>query len=542
MSTEPAQRFRSEIGLFDATMLVAGAMIGSGIFIVSADIARDVGSSGWMLLVWIVTGVMTVVGGLCYAELAAMFPRAGGQYVFLRDAYGPVWGFLYGWTAFLVIQTGTIAAVAVAFAKFLGVLAPGLGPLNILYRVTDLHWEIRFSVPWLAEPLTFFKRDEFTISAGQVTAVGVIIFLTAVNALGVREGKWVQNIFTVTKIFALALLILLGFTAASDPAAWHRNFLDPWGGLEETPRFLEAQGILGSTWIAGLFVCAAAMVGSLFSSDAWHNVTFVAGETKNPERNLPLSLILGTGGVTLLYILANIAYLNSLPIRAVGDFQRQEQVVEVGLLVAENFKNQSEIDRLKSELVTLRGIQHAKDDRVGIAVVERVSPRFGMPIMALAIMVSTFGCVNGLILMGARLYYAMANDGLFFTQVGRLNAQGVPEAGLIFQAGWACLLVFSGSYGELLDYVIFAALLFYGLSIAALFVFRVKLPDRPRPYRALGYPVLPLLYLVLCGTIMLALLVVRPIYSWPSFIIVLTGVPVYFLWRGRNKHPVGSSA
>jgi basic amino acid/polyamine antiporter, APA family len=483
-AVERAAEFQQRIGLFDATMLVAGAMIGSGIFIVSADIVRDVGTSGWLLTVWAIAGLITVIGALSYAELAAMMPQAGGQYVYLREAYGPLWGFLYGWTLFLVIQTGTIAAVAVAFAKFLGVLVPQLGTDYYLLTV-----------------------GEFKISAGQLVAAGTIGLLTLVNCLGVTAGTWIQNVFTVAKTLALVLLIVVGLTIAADAAIVRANWQDVWSGIEQTPRFLAVQRLVPlGTLLPALMVVGGAMVGALFSADAWHNVTFTAGETKYPQRNLPLSMILGTGLVISLYLLANAAYLCALPI---DGFEGGGPVVQ-------------------------RGISHAKDDRVGTAVLEKVSPKYGAPAMAIAIMVSTFGCLNGLILMGPRLYYAMARDGLFFQAAGRLNKQGVPAAGLVMQGAWSLLLVFSGTYGQLLDYVIFAALLFYAMTVVGLFVLRVRRPDAKRPYRALGYPWLPALYVILCSLVMLDLLIVKPLFTWPGLGIVLTGIPVYLFWRGKR--------
>jgi APA family basic amino acid/polyamine antiporter len=538
---KPASGFEQRLGLFDATMLVAGTMIGSGIFIVSADIARDVGSSGWLLLVWALTGVMTIIGGLSYAELAAMMPRAGGQYVYLREAYGPLWGFLYGWTSFLVIQTGTIAAVAVAFAKFLGVLVPGLGTDAILLRLENLNVNWVLPVPWMDEPLTFFKREQFTVSAGQIVAMLLVLFLTILNTRGIREGKWVQNIFTVAKTLALIVLIAVGLTVAASPDAIDQNFKQPWSGITERSRFQEVHKFMPWAPLAVALVLCGAMVGSLFSADAWHNVTFTAGEVRDPKRNLPRSLVLGTGLVIVLYLLANWGYLAALPLH--GDLARADRFeTEVATLrriggdASDYLKKSAE---LRSEAAFARGIDHAKDDRVGTAVLERVSPQFGVPIMAIAIMISTFGCLNGLILMGPRLYYAMARDGLFFQGVGRLSSRNVPAVGLLLQALWSILLTFSGSYNELLDYVIFAALFFYMLTVAGLFVLRRTMPDAERPYRALGYPLVPAVYVCLCATIMVALLFVKPVYSWPSFLIVLSGFPVFFFWRHRRNKGFG---
>lgn len=503
-SKSQAHEFEQHLGLFDSTMLVAGTMIGSGIFIVSAGMSRDVGSSGWLLAVWALTGVMTIFGALSYAELAAMMPHAGGQYVYLREAFGPLWGFLYGWTSFLVIQTGTIAAVGVAFAKFLGVLVPALSTTNILWKWDGL--QIALYLPGLKDPI--FQRQTFTISAGQFVAVAVVVLLTFLNCRGIRSGKWIQNFFTVAKTLALMLLILVGLTLAVDSRAIAANTADPWGGMFHTPAFSDLQASLGGpAWLIALMVAGGAMVGSLFSADAWNNITYTAGEVKNPHRNIPLGLILGAGGVIVLYMLANVAYLAALPLEGVADG-------------ATPFE---------------RGISFARDDRVGTAVLELVSPRLGVPLMAGAILFSSFGCANGLILMGARLYYAMARDRLFFSSVGKLSARNVPAVGLSLQCLWACLLVFSGTYGELLDYVIFAALLFYALTVAGLFVLRHKRPNAERPYRALGYPLVPAVYILLCALIMIDLLIVKPVYTWPGLILVLTGIPVYFIWKALAR-------
>jgi APA family basic amino acid/polyamine antiporter len=508
--------FQRRLGLFDATMLVAGTMVGSGIFIVSADIARDLGSSGWLLAVWVLTGVITLLGALSYAELAAMMPEAGGQYIYLRESYSPLFAFLYGWTAFLVIQTGFIAAVSVAFAKFLGVLAPALGTntadphTTILFRHTFAEpIVLTMPLPWLREPLVVLNRKEFTVTAGQLVAVGVIVFLTALNCRGVREGKWVQNVFTVTKTLALAALVVVGLTVGANSAAIQANAADPWGGATATPTFERVHALVGGPAVlAVLMAFGGAMVGGLFSADCWNNVTFIAGEMRNPRRNLPLSLFLGVGLVITLYVLANVAYLAALPLAGTPDG-------------ATPFE---------------RGIAHAKDDRVGTAVLEVVSPGLGLRLMAVAIMISTFGCVNGLILMGARLYWAMAQDRLFFHRVGALNARGVPAAGLVLQAAWSVVLLFTGTYTELLDYIVFATLLFYVLTVIGLFILRRTRPDAERPYRAFGYPLVPALYVLACAAIMLDLLIVRPVFTWPGLVLVLSGIPVYFLWRWR--HPV----
>ncbi len=468
-------RFVRALGLTDSTMIVAGSMIGSGIFIVSADIARSVGSPGWLLLVWLITGALTITAALSYGELAAMMPRAGGQYVYLREAYSPLWGFLYGWTLFMVIQTGTIAAVAVAFAKFLGVLAPQISAQNLFFDLGKLS-------------IGAFRLS-LSLSAQQAVAIAVIAFLTVTNGNGIRTGKLVQDVFTITKVGALLGLIVLGFLLGRNPgAAIHAS--DVWAPI--------VQGAtLGGTVL--LAAVATSMVGSLFSSDAWNNITFTAGEVINPKRNIPLSLALGTSLVTLLYVLANVVYVMILP---------------------------------------LAGIQNAAEDRVGTAAAQVIFGSSGTSIMAVAIMISTFGCENGLILAGARVYYAMARDGLFFRGVGELNTKGVPAMGLLFQGVWAAILTLSGTYGELLDYVVFAALLFYVLTVGGIFVLRRKRPEAPRPYKAFGYPLVPAAYILAAAVIMVELLVYKPSYTWPGLIIVLTGIPVYYVWK-RLGAPIG---
>lgn len=559
--------FQRRLTLFDATMLIVGSMIGSGIFLVSADIARDVGGSGWLLLVWGIAGLMTILGALAYAELAAMMPHAGGQYVFLREAYSPMWGFLYGWTCFLVIQTGSIAAVGVAFAKFLGVLAPGLGTENNLVTVPDVN--VSLWLPWLGE---FFTMKDFTISAGQLVAVGVIVLLTWVNCLGVQEGKTVQNVFTVAKTVALIALIAIGLTLAADWAVWAANWQDPWFAIGETAKFDEVSRhpvvgwFGGDTFLIALMVMGGAMVGALFSADAWNNVTFIAGEVKEPRRNLARSLVLGTGAVIALYLLANVAFLAALPIQ--GSPGVAEQVNAYNTVIdarnrsaalldasddpdaaakaeakrAEAKEVEAKRDAYLADATTRdRGIAFAKDDRVGTAVVTLISPTLGAYLMAVAIMISTFGCVNGMTLMGARLYYAMARDGLFFRSVGGLNSRGVPAAGLILQGFWSILLVFSGSYSQLLDFVIFAVLVFYVLTVVGLFVLRWRMPNAERPVKAWGYPLLPAIYVLLAAAIMVDLLIVKPLYTWPGLVIVLSGIPVYFLWRALGRKPEPSA-
>lgn len=474
-------------------MLVAGSMIGSGIYITTSDIARQVGTSGWLLAVWAVAGLMTVLGALAYGELAAMMPHAGGQYVYLREAYSPLWGFLYGWTSFTVIQTGTIAAVGVAFAKFLGVLVPYLGTGDeglIATRPGFAGIPLNF---WSDHPMRVFDIETFRIYRGQIVGVATVLFLTFWNTLGVQQGKILQNIFTVTKIGSLLGVVGVAFFVTWRTPIWEANTHDLWNAIASTKTHDDiAQVFPHAPWVLALMVMGGALVGALFSSDAWNNVTFTAGEIRNPQRNLPAALILGTGTVIGLYLLTNVGYLGGL---------------------------------------TIDEIARAKDDRVATALLQKATPDAAVKIMAIAIMISTFGCNNGLILMGARLTCAMARDGLFFRTVGRLNKNDVPAAGLWLQAGWASLLTFSGTYNDLLDYVIFAALLFYALTVGGLFVLRFRQPDASRPYRALGYPVLPALYLVLCLAVMLNLLVVKPKFTWPGLLLVLLGVPVYFVWK-----------
>jgi APA family basic amino acid/polyamine antiporter len=425
-----------------------------------------------------------------------------------------------------VIQTGTIAAVAVAFAKFLGVWVPWLGTESST-NIVPL-----FTVPFIGSQITL----------GHFVAVVVVLVLTLLNCLGVREGKWVQNLFTVLKTLALVLLIVIGLTVAASGTAIAVNSSDWWGGATQTVRFVSLHRWLAlPPLVLVLMIAGGAMVGSLFSADAWNNVTFTAGEVRNPRRTLPLSLVLGVGMVITLYLLANVSYLTSLPLR--GDPALDEKVRALDLRAAEleEAGQKEALKAVRDERKALldaaspfdRGIAYARDDRVGTAVLELLSPAFGARLMAAGIMISLFGCANGLILSGARAYYAMARDGLFFPFAGRLNGRGVPAAGLVLQGAWASLLIFSGTYGQLLDYVIFAALLFYVLTVAGLFVLRRTRPDAERPYRAFGYPVVPALYVFLCAALALDLLVVKPVYTWPGLIIVLTGIPVYFLWRRR---------
>jgi APA family basic amino acid/polyamine antiporter len=432
--------------------MVAGTIIGSGIFVVPADIARQVGSPGWLLAVWAISGLLTMIAALCYGELAAMMPSGGGQYVYLREAYGPMAGFLYGWTLFLVIQSGSIAAVAVAFAKYLGVLIPAAG------------------------------------GRGQpMTAVAAILLLTFINLRGVQAGKLVQNAFTAAKLSALAGLIALGLTHVSGNAAIRSSrFWTPVRNGEEL------------TGLSFLPILAIATVGAFLAYDAWNNITFTAAEVVNPQRNLPLSLALGTGVVIAVYTLVNLAYLCVLPIG---------------------------------------GIQRAPEDRVATAAAERVLGPRAEALMAAGILIATFGSDNGMILAGSRVYYAMARDGLFFARIGRLNPHGVPGASLVLQAAWASGLALSGAYSDLVDYVIFAALLFYVLTVAAIFRLRRLRPEVLRPYKAFGYPLLPLLYILAATGIMAALLIYKPRYTWPGLLIVLLGLPAYLIWKRTGSAP-----
>jgi basic amino acid/polyamine antiporter, APA family len=484
-STAVERGFRRELGLFDSTMVVAGSMIGSGIYIVSAAMARELGSPGWLLVAWAITGVLTITAALSYGELAAMMPHAGGQYVYLRTAYSPLWGFLYGWTLFTVIQTGTIAAVAVAFARFTGILVPWIAEDN--YLVPPVHLSAGYAV---------------SLSTAQLIGIVLIAFLTWTNTRGLKYGKVIQNIFTTTKTGALVVLIAAGILVGRNAAAVTANFGDLW-----SPRGFEpiAPGV-SVVSAFGIFVAlCVAQTGSLFSADAWNNITFTAGEVKNPRRDIPLSLAFGTVLVISLYLLANVAYLMTLPLDAV---------------------------------------QHAPADRVATATVNAIAPGLGATVMAVAILISTFGCNNGLILAGARAYYAMACDGLFFRRAGTLNEARVPAWGLLLQCVWAIVLViprtfdpatgqYGNLYGNLLDYIISAALLFYVLTITAVFRLRKTMPDVPRPYRTFGYPIVPALYIVAAAVIMIVLLIYRPATTWPGFVIVLLGIPVFALLRGR---------
>jgi len=433
---------KKRITLFDGICFVVGCMIGSGIFIVGADIARTLGSPGWMLVAWLVTGVLTIIAALCFGELAAMMPKVGGQYAYIRDAYNPLMGFLYGWTLFMVIQTGSIAAVCIAFAKFSGVLFPSISDKNILLD------------------LNFIK-----ITSTQIVAIALIAFLTWINTRGIVTGKNVQSIFSSVKVLVLLGFIIIGLLLKSNVDALEINKKIFW----DAQQIGENNSIISLSGFAIIVAIGIAMVGSLFSSDAWYNVTYISSEVINPKRNIPLSLFFGTVIVTILYLLTNFVYLKILPLRGSADG----------------------VDALS------RGIQYASDDRVGTAAMSVFIGEYAAIIMAIFIMISTFGCSNGMILSGARVYYAMANDKLFFKSTGKLNKKGVPANSLILQGVWAILLCFSGTYSELLDYVIFAVLFFFVLTILSIFILRKKLPDVERPYKAIGYPVVPAVYILL---------------------------------------------
>jgi basic amino acid/polyamine antiporter, APA family len=491
-ATEPTTFVRG-MGLYDATMIVMGAMIGSGIFIVSADMARLLNSPGWLLAAWMLTGVLTIAAALCFGELAAMFPHAGGVYVFLREAYSPLWGFLYGWTLFTVIQTGTIAAVAVAFARFLSLLFPPVAENR--YLIAPIHISQGYAV---------------SLSTAQLTAIAVIVLLSWSNSRGLHYGKIVQNIFTSAKILALAALILAGLMLGWNARAVAANFSHPFS----LGSFDPALGVAAASAFGLMIALCVSQSGSLFAATAWSDVTFIAAEVRDPHRNLPRAMAIGCGAVIGLYVLANVAYLAVLP---------------------------------------LPEIQHAASDRVATAALETIFPGYGPVLMAIAIMISTFGCTNGLILAGARAYYAMARDGLFFARAGELNRARVPGWSLAVQGVWASILVLprtfnpaTGQYGNLysnlLDYVVSAALLFYILTIAAVFRLRIKQPERVRPYRVIGYPLLPAAYILAASVILVVLFAYRPATTWPGLVIVVAGAAVYAAIGRRGSAASAGSA
>ena len=490
------------LGLFSSTAIVIGSMIGSGIFIVPAEISRGVGSPALLIGAWLVTAVMTIIGALSYGELAAMMPKAGGQYVYLREALGPMWGFLFGWTLFLVIQTGTIAAVAVAFGKFLGVFFPA---------ISSSHWLVHLGhVPALRIGPMVLGNMDIGLNTANLTGILVVLLLTGVNILGVRLGALVQNVFTTAKTAALLGLVILGFWFGRNPAAIAANFgHNFWQGASWHTLHPVQVGVGGPIAMVGLFtILAVVQTGALFSADAWNNVTFTAGEIRNPKRNLPLSLVLGTVIVISLYIGANFVYLLVLPLH--GDPH--------------------------GATAFARGIQYASEDRVATAVLQQIFQNGGAFLMAAAILISTFGCANGMILAGARVYYAMSCDGLFFKATSRLHPRSkTPVAALLIQAAWTSFLCLTGSYSQLLDYIICTELIFYILTISCLFVLRKRRPDAERPYRAVGYPVLPALYIGMAAWICVVLLRYKPQFTWPGLLIVLLGMPVYWIWSRRRQ-------
>ncbi|HEY3387797.1 MAG TPA: amino acid permease [Saprospiraceae bacterium] len=464
MSDQPTT-FKQSLTLMDATMIVAGSMIGSGIFIVSADITRNVGSAGWLIAVWVITGFMTITAAVSYGELSGMYPKAGGQYVYLKEAFNPLAAFLYGWSFFAVIQTATIAAVGVAFAKFLAYL-----------------------VPSVSEDLVAFDLGFVKISPAQLVAIVLILFLTYVNTRGIKSGKLIQTTFTVTKLASLFGLILFGFIMFKGDV-WTANWTNAWNihnlGSTETLTIAAALGAI-----------AAAMVGSIFSSDAWNNVTFIAGEIKNPQRNIGLALFLGTLIVTVIYVSTNLMYTAVLP---------------------------------------LEEIAGADKDRVAVAASNAIFGNVGTVIIALMIMISTFGCNNGLILAGARVYYTMAKDGLFFKPAGELNRFFVPQWALWVQGIIACLWSMSGRYGQLLDMISFVVVIFYVMTIMGIFILRRKRPDVPRPYKAFGYPILPAIYILMGISFCILLIIYKPQFTWPGLIITLSGIPLYYIAMARKK-------
>ncbi len=469
---ETNNEFKPSLGLLDATMIVAGSMIGSGIFIVSADITRNVGSAGWLIAVWLITGFMTLTAALSYGELSAMFPKAGGQYVYLKEAFNPLAGFLYGWSFFAVIQTATIAAVGVAFCKFAGYFIPALEmkDVNILFQLFNIK-----------------------IHTAQIVSILLIVFLTWVNTQGVKSGKLIQTVFTSVKLVSLFGLILFGFLLAAKSEIWNANWQDAWGMKTRNADGSILGGVAGSAVLGAI---AAAMVGSIFSSDAWNNVTFIAGEVKNPKRNIGLSLFFGTLIVTLIYVCANLMYVSVL---------------------------------------SLADIASAPQDRVAVAASKAIFGEVGTYVIAVMIMISTFGCNNGLILAGARVYYTMAKDGLFFKQTGTLNKNGVPAVALWMQCTMAGLLCLSGQYGDLLDMISFVVVLFYALTIAGIFILRKKMPNAERPYKAFGYPVLPAIYILMAITFCVLLIFYKPVFAGWGLGIVLLGVPIYYLAVANQK-------
>lgn len=485
-ATPPQPHYHRSLSLLDGALLVIGSMIGSGIFIVSADIAGHVGSAGWLIVVWAATGFLTMAAALSYAELSGMYPKAGGQYVYLREAYGKLWGFLYGWAFFAVIQTGTIAAVGVGFSKFLGYLVPVLSEKYSLLHIES--GQIVFN----AGNREFVQG--FNFSSAQLVGVGIIILLTFINTRGIKSGKWIQAVFTFAKIAAMAGLIIFGFATFKGSGIWHANWADAWTAKEISKTITGAihHSSLNGTML--VMAIAVAMVGAIFSSDAWNNVTFIAGEIRRPERNVGLSLFIGTFVVTLLYVSMNLMYTNVL---------------------------------------TMSEIARAPDDRVALAAALKIFGGNGTKIIAILVMISTFGCNNGLILSGARVYNTMARDGMFLPAAKRLNLKGVPARALWMQCIWASILCLSGTYNSLLDYIVITVLIFYILTIGGIFRLRRTRPDLPRPYKAFGYPVLPVLYIVIAAFICIVLLKEKFGTTWPGILIIILGIPVYKYFESR---------
>ena len=468
--------FKPSLGLLDGTLIVAGSMIGSGIFIVSADITRTVGSAGWLIFVWLITGFMTISAAVSYGELSGMYPKAGGQYVYLKEAYNPLTGFLYGWSFFAVIQTGTIAAVGVAFSKFAGYFFRRLELADDPYHV-------------------WFSIGNFHFHYAQLVSICLIIFLTWVNTRGIESGKWIQRIFTFTKLVSLFGLVILGFLLGASHDVWQHNWTDAWtmSKLTVGPGGSIAEPVIGLAVVGAI---AASMTGSIFSSDAWNNVTFIAGEMKNPKRNIGLSLFLGTLIITIIYISANLMYLSVMP---------------------------------------LNDIASAPQDRVAVVAANVIFGGVGTKVIAVMIMISTFGCNNGLILAGARVYYTMAGDGLFFKAAGQLNKNRVPGWALWAQCLVAAILCISGKYNDLLDMIAFVAVFFYALTVLGIFILRRKRPDLERPYKAFGYPVLPVIYIILALVFCIALIIQKPTYATWGLAIVLIGIPLYFISSRKSK-------
>lgn len=479
MDGDTGKTFKRSLNLIDSSAIVVGSMIGSGIFIVTADMARTLGSPGWMLLAWLITGLMTVFAAMAYGELASMMPKAGGQYIYLREAYNPLTGFLYGWTLFTVIQTGSIAAIAMAFAKFSGVLVPWISEQNILLHIGTLN-----------------------ITAVHLVAVLSILLLTWINTRGIEAGKMVQNTFTFTKVLVLILFLIVGVFIAKS-TGWDANLKYFWQAASLDPETGAATPLMGMAFIAAM---GSAMVGSLFTYDAWYNITYNSAEVINPKRTIPMSLIYGTFVAAIIFVLCNVVYVKVLPLRGIPG----------------------------SDSVISQGMAFATDDRLGTAAMFGIFGEYAAIFMAILIMISTFGCNNGLVLSGARVFYAMAENKLFFKKIGSLNNKGVPANGLIIQCIWACLLCLSGSYSQLLDYVVFAMLIFYALTTAAVFVLRRKWPDEERTYKAFGYPVIPAICVILSVVIMIILLIYKPTFTWPGLIIVALGIPVYYIWKARS--------